>query len=172
MKTAPERQKVLQTAFEKAVANCIEDINKNRAAWELTKKSDLLNELKIDANNYSRFRKSFIHIPIKNNSGIADKEALYKHIHAVLTNNYGINPDFLKTNKGAMYLKTTSTLSNLSDSGDYLEYETISKNKKRNASNNYENELMYLRQQVLGLQELVASQRLTIQLLQEKLQKS
>jgi hypothetical protein len=87
-------QRTLQTPFDRAVIQVVDYMYKN---WEIFKKFrhkyELLNQLKLKNNNWTKYKNGERSIP----------ETIRPHIIDVLVNEYGVSASYLRTGSGNMF---------------------------------------------------------------------
>lgn len=137
----------LQSKFEKAVIRLILylfDLPNDVRGFNL--KKELFDELRINSANWSKLKDSTRGIPASN----------HLHIRRILVDKYDVNPGFLDTNSGTMFI-----------TGKFEVHEP-----PRHYGKPAGNEMDRLRIEVSELRELVATQKKLIKKLEEELEKA
>jgi hypothetical protein len=137
----------LQSNFEKAVVRIILhlfELDKSTRGFNL--KKELFDKLRINSSNWNKITTSIRGIPPE----------LHQHIRKVLVNEFDVNPGFLDTNSGTMFL-----------TGKFEVHEPGSTYSKVTVTD----ELSRLRLENAELRELVATQKKLIVKLEGELHK-
>ena len=138
----------LQSKFEKASVRVILhlfELDKEIRGFNL--KKDLFDRLRLNASNWNKIKTSERGIPPE----------LHQHVRKVLINDFDVNPRFLDTNSGTMFL-----------TGKFEVHDGSANYGKSTTGD----ELTRLRQQNAELQELVATQKKLIARLEMELEKA